>query len=161
MAFGFITKEEAENKNNRHYRVKTDEMFVKQEDLKSATDITFVVLAENGNIDEVTASEHTDMFAEWKSGIAYAVNNIRRYEDNLYKCLQAHTSQPDWTPDVSASLWKKIGDPTVEFPEWSQPVGASDAYQTGDKVSYDNKHWVSTADNNVWQPGIYGWEVVE
>ncbi|MCQ2484747.1 MAG: alpha-amylase [Clostridia bacterium] len=129
-----------------------------QAESKAVINIAFVVLAENGNIDEVTASEHTEIFAEWAENVSYAVNNIRRYEDNLYKCLQAHTSQAGWTPDVSASLWKKIGDPTEEYPEWSQPIGASDAYQTGDKVSYNGNHYVSTVNNNVWAPDVYGWE---
>ena len=132
-----------------------------QENTQLVTNIAFITLAENGNIDEITASEHTEIFAVWAENISYAVGNIRRYGDGLYKCLQAHSSQAAWTPDVSASLWKKIGDPTVEFPEWSQPIGASDAYQTGDKVSYDGKHYVSTVNNNVWQPSVYGWEEVE
>lgn len=63
----------------------------------------------------------------------------------------------DWAPDVAVSLWVSISDPAEEWPEWSQPVGAHDAYQTGDKVTYNGKHWISTADNNVWQPGVYGW----
>jgi len=126
----------------------------------SAVSISFVTQAENGSIDEVTAAEHSEVFAEWKPNISYKDSNIRRYGTDLYKCLQDHTSQEEWTPDISVSLWKKIGDPTVEYPEWSQPVGASDAYQTGDKVSHNNGHWVSSVNNNVWEPGVYGWGAV-
>lgn len=133
----------------------------RQQSLEAATAIAFVMLAESGNIDDVTAAEHTSLFAPWAASVAYKAGDIREYEGNLYRCVQAHTSQADWTPDVSASLWSKIGDPTVEFPEWSQPVGAHDAYAKGDRVSYDNKRWVSTADANVWQPGVYGWEEVQ
>ena len=120
--------------------------------------IAFVTLAESGAIDPVTAGEHSDVFAEWQPGINYTVGNIRRYSKKLYKCLQAHTSQDGWEPDVAASLWKNIADPAEEWPEWSQPIGAHDAYQSGDKVSHAGKHWVSTADNNVWEPGTYGWK---
>lgn len=78
------------------------------------------------------------------------------------RCVQAHTSQADWTPDATASLWKKIGDPTEEWPAWSQPIGAHDAYNSGDKVSHNGKHWTSNIDANVWEPGVYGWtEVTE
>lgn len=122
--------------------------------------IAFVALSEDGKIDEVTASEHTALFSEWNAGIAYTTGNIRQYEECLYKCLQSHTAQEDWTPDKAVSLWKKIGDPSEEFPEWSQPVGAGDAYMKGDKVSYTGKHWVSDVDNNVWMPGVYGWSEV-
>lgn len=123
--------------------------------------ILFVTAAESGAVDDVTASEHPDFFAPWASGVAYSAGNIRRYQGQLYRCAQAHTSQDDWTPDQAASLWSKVADPAEEWPAWSQPVGAHDAYMTGDKVSYEDKHWVSTADNNVWTPGAYGWEVAD
>ena len=132
----------------------------RQQSIEAATTIAFVTLAESGNIDDVTAVEHTSLFAPWAASVAYKVGNIRSYEENLYRCVQAHPSQDDWTPDKVPALWTKIGDPTVEYPEWSQPVGAHDAYAKGDKVSYNNKRWVSTADANVWQPGVYGWDEV-
>lgn len=127
------------------------------EAIKPVNAITFATLAENEMFDDVTVTEHSDMFLVWEPGVAYAVNNIRQYEQQLYKCLEAHTSQDDWTPDKTPALWKKVGDPAEEFPEWSQPIGAGDAYMTGDKVTYNNKHWQSTIDNNVWAPGVYGW----
>ena len=122
--------------------------------------ILFVTAAEQGAVDDVTAAEHPDLFAPWASGIAYTVGNIRRYGGALYRCVTAHTSQDDWTPDQSASLWSQVADPSEEWPAWSQPIGAHDTYMTGDKVSYEDKHWVSTVDDNVWTPGAYGWEEV-
>lgn len=86
--------------------------------------------------------------------------NIRRYGSDLYRCNQDHTSQADWTPAAAASLWSKIGDPTEEWPEWSQPVGAHDAYNAGAKVSHNGKHWTSDVASNVWEPGVYGWTEV-
>ena len=141
-----------------HQCRKVEMLSARQDSVESASSITFVALAETGTIDETTITEHANLFSPWAENVAYGVGAIRLYENNLYRCVQAHTSQSDWTPDKSASLWTKIGDPTVEFPEWSQPVGAHDAYAKGDKVSYSNKHWVSTTDANVWQPGVYGWE---
>ncbi len=127
--------------------------------MNEVTSIAFVTLAESGSIDDITAGEHAEMFAMWETGIAYAVGNIRRYTDGkLYRCLQAHTSQPDWTPDAAVSLWVCTSDPAEEWPAWSQPVGAHDAYAKGAKVSHKNKHWISTCDANVWEPGAYGWE---
>lgn len=133
----------------------------RQQSIETATTIAFVTLAENGNIDDVTAVEHTSLFSPWATSVTYKVGDIREYEGNLYRCVQAHASQADWAPDVSASLWSKIGDPTVEYPAWSQPVGAHDAYNKGDKVSYDGKRYVSIVDANVWQPGVYGWNEVQ
>lgn len=140
---------------------KNEAMAARQADVEAATSIAFVVLSENNTIDDVTVAEHPTMFANWEVGIGYSVGNIRNYNGNLYRCVQAHTSQESWSPENAASLWAKIGDPTVEYPEWSQPIGAHDAYMNGDKVSYNNSNWVSTVDNNVWQPGVYGWEEVK
>lgn len=147
---------------HEHYKTidKTKRIDNDIEKTNGSLSIAFVTLAENGAIDDVTAGEHAEMFSEWVSGVAYAAGNIRRYGEKLYKCLQAHTSQEGWEPDAAASLWKVIGDPTVEYPEWSQPVGAGDAYMTGDKVSHADKHWVSTVDNNVWEPGAPGTEML-
>lgn len=74
--------------------------------------------------------------------------------------LEAHTSQAEWTPDAAASLWVSVSDPAETWPDWSQPVGAHDTYAIGDKVSHNGKHWTSTADANVWEPGVYGWNEV-
>ena len=130
--------------------------------VESTSAIAFVALCEAGTLDETTASEHTELFAEWTYPIAYTVGQLRRHNGKLYKCVQAHTSQESWTPDVSASLWSVAADPAEEWPAWSQPIGAHDAYAAGDKVSHNGKHWTSDADGNVWEPGVYGWtEVTE
>lgn len=98
------------------------------------------------------------IYPAWEIGEAYAVNDRRRYGDFLYKCVQAHTSQADWTPDAVPALWVKIS--TEEWPEWVQPTGAHDAYNTGDKVTYNGKRYVSRIDANVYSPEAYpaGWE---
>jgi hypothetical protein len=53
-----------------------------------------------------------------------------------------------------------VDDPSIEFPEWRQPVGATDAYTKGAKVSHKDKHWISDVDGNVWEPSVYGWDEV-
>lgn len=124
--------------------------------------IMFVTLTEAGSIDDTTASEHADLFSPWAYPVNYTTGQIRRYTDGkLYKCLQAHTSQADWTPDAASSLWVSISDPAEEWPEWSQPIGAHDAYVKGAKVSHNGKHWTSDIAANVWEPGVYGWTEVK
>lgn len=125
--------------------------------VQSASAIAFVALCEVGTLDMVTASEHAELFPEWAYPIAYTVGQLRCHNGKLYKCVQAHTSQADWTPDTAASLWSVAADPAEEWPAWSQPVGAHDAYAKGAKVSHNGKHWTSNVDSNVWQPGVYGW----
>ena len=119
--------------------------------------IMFVTMAEAGNIDDVTAAEHADLFSPWAYPVNYTKDQIRRHNGALYRCLSDHTSQADWTPDTAPSLWVGISDPAEEWPKWGQPVGAHDSYNTGDKVSHNGKHWISNTDGNVWEPGVYGW----
>lgn len=130
--------------------------------MKTPMSIAFVKMAEKGDIDEVTASEHTDLFLPWTTSTSYVIGDLRSYEGILYKCLQAHTSQDDWTPDVSSSLWKSLSINESGIPDWSQPISSVDAYNTGDEVMYNGVHYKSTIDNNVWAPTDYpqGWEVV-
>ena len=123
-----------------------------------AAAIAFVVLAESGQVDDVTASEQSMLFAAWVPGVAYSVGQLRQHNGVLYRCVQAHTSQTGWEPDVAASLWAVTGDPAEEWPAWSQPLGAHDAYAAGAKVTHNDQHWISTVDGNVWEPGVYGWD---
>lgn len=103
-----------------------------------------------------TALTAVELFPAWAVGKAYVVSDRVRYNGALYKCVQAHTSQVDWTPDVTPALWVAVSVDT--WPEWVQPTGAHDAYNRGDKVSYNGKHYICTADANVYAPGVYGWE---
>lgn len=103
------------------------------------------------------------LYSAWETGTAYNAGDRRTYGGVLYKCLQAHTSQDDWTPDVAVSLWATvlIPDPEV-IPDWVQP-DSTNAYMTGDKVRYNGVVYRSLIDNNVWSPDAYpaGWEIVE
>lgn len=100
-----------------------------------------------------------ELFPKWVIK-AYVTGDRVQYEGKLYKCLQSHTAQEDWTPDVAVSLWVEVADPSVEFPDWKQPTGAHDAYAKGDKVTHLEKHWVSDIDANVYEPSVYGWSEV-
>lgn len=104
------------------------------------------------------ALEAVPIYPSWQTGKTYAVGDRIRYNDVLYKVLQAHTSQGDWTPDTAVSLFAKvlISDPNT-IPAWEQP-DSTNPYQKGDKVAHNGSTWISTVDNNVWEPGVYGWE---
>jgi chitodextrinase len=100
------------------------------------------------------------LYPEWKEDVNYNVGERVLYNDVLYKVITAHTSQADWTPDVATSLFAKVLIPDENIiPEWEQP-DSTNPYMAGDKVSHNGKIWVSTADGNVWEPGLYGWEEV-
>ena len=101
------------------------------------------------------------LFEHWQPDTEYAVGKRLYHDGVLYTVLQAHTSQATWTPDVSPSLFARvlIPDPEV-IPDWVQP-DSTNPYMTGDKVRHNDKIWESTVDNNVWEPGVYGWVEVE
>lgn len=117
------------------------------------------------NLPDDQAMEVADLYPEWVAMKAYAVDEIVKYgvnadgETQLYKVIQAHTSQEDWKPDVTASLYKAIGFTDDGVSIWTQPLGSHDAYAKGDVVSFEDQLWISTVDGNVWQPGVYGWEL--
>lgn len=109
-------------------------------------------------VDDQTALRMVEFYPEWTTDTDYAAGFKVQYAGTLYKCLQPHTSQPDWTPDAAPSLWAKvlIPDETV-IPAWEQP-DSTNPYSKGDTVTHNGKTWVSDIDNNVWTPGVYGWE---
>ncbi len=109
-----------------------------------------------GELSQDELDEIAALWPPWESGVAVAVDEIYSYNSALYRVVQAHTTQADWTPDVTPALFAVIAPPGV-IAEWVQPTGGHDAYQTGDRVTHNGHTWVSTVDANVWEPGVYGW----
>lgn len=105
-----------------------------------------------------------ELFPSWQTNQTYTVDERVRHDGTMYRVVQAHTSQPDWTPDATPALFAEVAPPGV-IPVWRQPTGAQDAYQTGDKVYYPDANgavYESTIDGNVWSPEAYpaGWRAV-
>ena len=108
------------------------------------------------SLTDEAALESVVLFPVWHQGETYEVNGRVRYNNKLYRIVQAHTAQVGWEPDITPALFTEIAMPGT-IAEWKQPTGAQDAYNTGDQVTYNEQTWESTVDNNVWQPGVYGW----
>ena len=206
-------------------------------DLPTAYAMRAVIEESVASLDDETAVTVPSLFTPWKPGEAVNVGDRRYYAPRLYKVVQAHTTQADWTPDKTPALWAVVGDPgqagTIDdpitaargmeyeygkyyfdpedgktylcerigeaeggkiilqylpheligqyfsaaesgeteepaepdtgdtYPEWVQPTGAHDAYNTGDIVMYTGTAYRSLIDGNVWAPDAYpqGWEV--
>ena len=126
--------------------------------LNGAREVRAAMDTAGAQLDDAAALDAMAIYPAWEIGAEYAVNDRRRYGANLYKCVQAHTSQADWTPDATPALWVKVS--VEEWPEFVQPTGAHDAYNTGDKVTYNGKQYISLIDANVYSPDAYpaGWE---
>ena len=126
----------------------------------TAGEVTALLIKQQINtltVDDNTALRMLEFYPEWASDTAYSAGFKVQYGGTLYRCLTAHTSQYDWTPDAAPSLWAKVLIPNPDvIPEWEQP-DSTNPYMTGDKVTHNGKTWVSDVDNNVWEPGVYGW----
>jgi len=112
------------------------------------------------SLPDAEAYEGAELFPRWTQTAVYTAGDRVCYESTLYKCLQDHTAQEDWTPDTAVSLWVRVDDPSIEYPDWIQPTGATDAYRVGAKVSHLERHWISTIDYNTYEPSVYGWDEV-
>lgn len=110
-----------------------------------------------GEVGQQDLADLKGLYVAWGVGIAYAADDLRVYEEVLYSVIQAHTSQEDWVPPAVPALfkrWHSYGD------AWRQPAGAHDVYGAGQVVTHGEQLWQSSADNNSWEPGVYGWVVV-
>lgn len=108
--------------------------------------------------DDGAALDNIFLYPSWQPGLSVEVGERYRYGEKLYKVVQAHTTQADWVPSDTPALFTEVS--IEEWPEWVQPTGAQDAYNAGDKVSHNNKHWTSTINANVWEPGGVGTETL-
>lgn len=113
--------------------------------------------------------EVATVFPKWEVGKAYKIKDVFSYGENgvgdpqLYQVMQNHTAAAQWTPGSSGTLalYKPVGVTAAGYPEWVQPLGASDAYNKGDIVDYNGVLYRSLIDGNTWAPDLYpaGWEL--
>lgn len=131
------------------------------EESREIASIVFVHLAETEQLDHITITEHPKLFSEWDENWTGKAGTIVQDGEKLYRSIHDVTTTAQNTkPSETPSMWTRIGNPTEEYPEWVQPIGAHDAYALNAKVSHNNKNWRSIVNNNCWQPGVYGWEEV-
>lgn len=113
-------------------------------------------------MDDETMLELIDIFPMWSAdSVGYLVGDRVRFEDKLYKVIQSHTSQSAWMPSLTPSLFVEVVPPEV-IPEWRQPTGAHDAYNVGDKVTFEGVVYESVIAANTYSPSAYpaGWKTV-
>jgi hypothetical protein len=152
-------------KNNQIYIKTNEELALTEAGISTIEEAEQLRQELNEIIGEMTdeeAIERPILFPNWKSGKEYTVNERVRYGGRIFKVLQNHTSQDDWTPSRAPSLFAEIltsedGEPQ----EWQQP-SSTNPYLTGDKVIYNGLLYESLIDNNTWSPADYpqGWKLI-
>ena len=126
----------------------------------TAEEVYAMLIAQQINtltVDDQTALRMAEYYPA-PDAASYAAGDRIQYNGKLYKCLQAHTAQADWNPVDAPSLWAEVlaGQDGTAIGEWVQP-DSTNPYMRGDKVNYKGKLYESEVDNNVWEPGVYGW----
>ena len=141
-------------------------VYEKDEEDYRREDMERLMALQAQSLDDASAAQVPNLFPSWKAGVSYAAGaRISDGAGNLYRVVQAHTSQADWPMAATPSLYTPLGvtaeDPDA-IPEWVQPTGGHDAYSKGDQVIYQGKVWESLLDGNTWSPDAYpaGWAEV-
>lgn len=114
-------------------------------------------------LDDAEALNAVELFPAWAPDAAYKTGDKVTYKGILYKCLQDHTAQNDWTPDNAVSLFARVLNPDPEvIPDWEQP-DSTNPYMIGDKVRFEGHIYESVIDNNIWSPAAYpvGWRQID
>ena len=142
-----------------------DRIAARQAAQTAATRLTVApLMADTAAMSDEQASKLTALFDGFDpDNRTYPVGAIVSYDGVLYRCVQAHTSQADWTPDRTPALWTPVRKTAGAAPdEWAQPAGTQDAYAKGDRVTFQGAVWESVIDANVWSPTAYpaGWKQV-
>ena len=124
------------------------------EELKSKVEANLKATRKMVRVDDLTPEELVDIidiYPTWENGLDVKVDEMYKYNGELFKVIQAHTSQADWQPDIVPALFNKIQPPSV-IPEWVQPTRATDAPNIGDKRIYEGKVYESLIDANTTVP---------
>jgi hypothetical protein len=103
--------------------------------------------------------DNPDEYLEWVPNEDVLIGTMRMDNGQLYRGIQAHFTLEGWNPSLTPALWQLHQEPQEGCPDWIQPFGAHDAYQVNDCVTFDGQEWLNTIPNNVWQPGVVGWEL--
>jgi hypothetical protein len=131
----------------------------KQNSVASQNSLLIQKLIDPSTLSDEEMWQYSSAYPLFEINWPYVVDELVYYKGTLYKCLQAHTSQADWRPDVAVSLWTTYRDPEV-ISAWVQPTGAHDAYDLGAQVTHNGKTWSSDVAANVWEPGVSQWTEV-
>ena len=107
------------------------------------------------------ALENILLYPNWEPDKDATLGIRWRYNDVLYKCVQPHHTQADWTPDKTPALWVVVS--LDEWPEIPENIPAENPWMKGDKGTWKGEHYICQMDYCVYNPDQYApaWQKVE
>ena len=125
--------------------------------------IMFVIEAqkENSLLDSATIVENAEIFPVWNADVTGKAGEIYNDGTGVYRVKTGIKDPVGKKPSNDPANWELIGDTTEIYPEWSKPIGTKDAYQNGDRVTYNGVKYTSGMDCNVTEPDITGWVITK
>lgn len=136
----------------------TEEQMLRAQKIRQAIDGAIVSLSENP--DGVIRLMY--MVKEWAPG-SFAMGDVRKYNNNLYKCVQAHdsTQNPAWNPSATPALWANYHGTSKDTAlPWVAPTGAHDMYKAGEYMIYTDGVIYKAKMDTAYSPTDYAqaWE---
>lgn len=144
------------------FEMQIDEANKINEESRTLSELTFVSLAQNELVDDAAILENGDLFLVWDKNFTGKRGAIVKHKESFYRSNHdiIDVAQNE-EPSKSSTIWAQIGNPTDEWPEWFQPLGAHDAYGMGDQVTHKGMKWISQYAVNTWEPSVFGWQPYE
>lgn len=143
--------------------MKNDRLIEQTKALRRRIDAVIAATQKLVRVDDLSPEDlHdlVDLYEHYEIGRHYVKDEVFQYEGKLYKVLKGLVSQEQYMPNETPSEYLPM-QPDGVIPEWRQPTGQHDAYMLGEKVIYNSQVYISTENNNVWVPGVFGWDLEE
>ena len=98
------------------------------------------------SLDDSTALRMREFHPEWAAGVDYTAGYKVQHGGRLWRCLQAHTSQADWTPETAPALWTEICETHAGALSDPIPYSGNMALEAGKYYSQDGAVYLCTRD---------------
>jgi hypothetical protein len=124
----------------------------KQDALEASVRLATADKVTGGTLDPDSLAAIAAIFPRWQPGLDVKTGEVYRHDGQLVECIQPHTTQADWTPDTTPTLWNihRTDDGTGPV-AWQPGI----ALQVGEQVTYDGTIYTVTQGHttqNGWEP---------
>ena len=98
------------------------------------------------SLDDTDALDAMELFAPWSVDTEYTAEQRIRYNGKLYRVVQSHTSQADWTPDATPALYTEVAEQGQGTKDNPIPYNGNMALEKGKYYAQDGVVYICTRD---------------